>query len=153
MSPVPRRQALRGAALVLVLLLTGCTTSNRAEMPSRSSAAPELPPGWGRIRPLFDAGHARIAARDLVGLRALAPKVNAEGLALLKANLPNVVARPDVPRYLEGRALFGKALLEFARAAETPERDADLPDLFVRLSESWHAWMRALRGLPPERAL
>jgi hypothetical protein len=147
----------RGAVAVLALCLAACTGGNprhggAARAPT--AAAPQaLPPGWGRIKPLLEAGQQRAAARDVPGLKALAPQVNREGLSLLQANMPNDVARPDVPRYLEGRSLFGKALVEFARAVETGDRDPDLPDLFTRVAESWHAWMRAMRGLPPERTL
>jgi hypothetical protein len=111
-----------------------------------------LPPGWGRIKPWLDQGEARVAAHDVAGLKALAPRINEEGLALLKANMPNDVARPLAPAFLEGRAVFGKALLDFARAVEE-HRDAEVPDLFQRLSESWYAWMAAMRGLPPERSV
>ena len=145
--------------LTAALALGACRSTNpsacRATGTVVSSAPPaprDLPPGWGRIRPLLEAGRARVDANDVAGLKALAPEIQAEGLSLLKSNMPNDLARPDVPRYLEGRSLFGKALVEFASAAEAG-RDAELFGLFTRLSEAWYAWMAALRGLPPERAL
>lgn len=144
----------RGASALLALSLPlgACAASGTPADPTARRAPLGLPPGWGRIRPLLEAGHVRAAAHDAAGLRALAPEVNAEGLALLRANTPNDVARPDLARYLEGRALFGEALLAFARAAESGS-DAGLPDLFTRLADAWYAWMAALRGLPSEHTL
>jgi hypothetical protein len=113
---------------------------------------PAVSPGWGRIKPLLDEGQRRVAAGDVAGLKALAPRINEEGLGLLRANMPNDVARPDAVGFVEGRTVFGRALLLFAEAYEA-NRDAELPDLFVRVNEAWNAWMAAMRGLPPERAV
>ena len=147
------RGALVVLAVVAGLVSPGCTGANACPAPSSTPPAPlGLPPGWDRIRPLLEDGQARAARSDAAGLRALAPELDAEGLSLLKANMPNEVARPDAPRFLEGRTLFGKALLEFARAAESGP-DADLLSTFQRLADTWYAWMAALRGLPPERTL
>jgi hypothetical protein len=150
---------LRGAAFALAFLLAGCAgreAATNAAPPSYRRAADAtptgLPPGWGRLKPLLDQGQQHVAAHDLAGLKALAPRINAEGLGLLKANMPNDVARPDALAFLEGRAVFGRALLLFAEAVEG-HRDAELPDLFLRLTETWYAWMAAMRGLPPERSV
>lgn len=152
------RKTLRGAGLALAFLLAGCAGGRsppaaHAPYARAIGATPTgLPPGWGRIKPLLEQGEARVAARDIAGLKALAPRINEEGLSLLKANMPNDVERPLAMAFLEGRAEFGRALLQFAQAVEG-QRDAELPDLFTRLSESWYAWMAAMRGLPPERSV
>lgn len=159
MNRVVGLRGVGGAAVACAVLLAGCggartTTSLASPSYARAvDASPTaLPPGWGRMKPLLDQGQQRVDARDVAGLKVLAPRINAEGLGLLKANMPNDVARPDAVRFLEGRSVFGRALLLFAEAVEQ-HRDAELPDLFARLSEAWYAWMAAMRGFPPERAI
>lgn len=141
------------AALLLVALAVGACAGPSGAARSEAPAAGEaLPPGWGRLKPLLEAGQARAAAGDLPGLHAVADEVDAEGLSLLRANVPNTVPRHEIPRFLEGRAAFGRALVEFAQAREE-RRDGDLARLFQRLADAWHAWMAVIRGLPPERAV
>lgn len=147
------RPPRNAAALLLVALAVGgCAGPPGAARPEAPAAGQALPAGWGRMKPLLDEGGARAAAGDLPGLEALADEVNAEGLSLLRANVPNTVPRHEIPRFLEGRAVFGRALVDFAQAREE-RRDGDLARLFQRLADAWHAWMAVIRGLPPERAV
>ena len=145
---------MKNVTVALFLLLAGgCANPSAAGSNATVRQSPgDLPSGWSRLKPLFDAGDARIAAHDLAGLKALAPDVNHDGLSLLRANLPNTLARHDVARFLEGRAVFGQALLAFATAVEQ-NGDAELPGLFQHLADAWYGWMSALQGLPPERAV
>ncbi len=152
----------RGPALLILALACagpGCQGS-RGNAPgshvgagrAAPSPAQGLPPGWGRLRPLLERGEALAAAGDQAALLALAPALKDEGLSLLKSNMPNTLARHDVPRFLEGRAAFGDALLLVASAHEQG-RAADLPALVTRLADAWRGWMSVISGQAPERAV
>jgi hypothetical protein len=125
-----------------------------AARPGRASVSPVqgLPPGWGRMRPLLERGEALALAGDTAGLLALAPSLQQEGLGLLRSNMPSTLPRHDVPRFLEGRAAFGDALVRFAQAHEDG-RAADLPGLLRGLANAWRGWMAVVSGAPVEHAV
>lgn len=152
----------RGPALLILALAcagAGCRGAGGGSAATAGGAAKRapspaqgLPAGWGRLRPLLLRGEALAASGDQAALLALAPAIKDEGLSLLKSTMPNNLARHDVPRFLEGRAAFGDALIAFASAHEQG-RAADLPALLARLSAAWQGWMSVLTGLAPERAV
>jgi len=154
-------QRRRPALLLLVLACasSGCQgsrgdTLGTGARAGRAAPSPAqgLPPGWGRLRPLLERGEGFAASGDHAALLALAPALKDEGLSLLTSNMPNTLARHHVPRFLEGRAAFGDALLLFA-AAHEQGRAADLPALLARLAGAWQGWMSVLTGQAPERAV
>jgi len=153
----------RGAPLLLLLLAAtasvGCQggRANPSTGPGPSargpvSSAQGLPSGWGRLKPLLDQGEALSARGDEAALMALVPRLKEEGLSLLKANMPSTLARHDVPRFLEGRASFGDALVRLA-AAQEEGRAAELPALVRSVADAWRGWMSVLTGQSPERAV
>jgi hypothetical protein len=147
---------VRALALLVAAasLLAGCGGARGAGSPVARPVSPAqgLPPGWGRIRPLLEQGEALAFANDAEGLARLAPSLEHEGLSLLKANVPNTLPRHEMPRYLEGRAAFGDALVRVAEAREQG-RAADLPALVRSLAGAWRGWMAVITGTSPEKAV
>jgi hypothetical protein len=109
-------------------------------------------PGFRSARSVIADAERLAWANDVAGLLAHAPTVTREGVALLRAPLPHDLARPDVPRFLEGRAAFGAALLDWGRASDARDGAALLRALPPLVDAFW-GWVDAWRGLPPERSV
>jgi hypothetical protein len=115
---------------------------------AKVAAVPQLPPGWGRMRPMLAHAEALAALDDQTGLMAAVPALKAEGLGLLQSSVPNALPRHELARFLEARTSFGDALVQLSEAHEQG-RAADLPALVTRLADAWRGWMSVISGRRP----
>jgi hypothetical protein len=142
-----------GLVALLVLPLAACRSDGAtANTPSAALLTPQTPPRFRRIDREIRRGLAEAARGEEAALRARGPDIGNEGLALLRAGLPHDVARTDVPRYLEGRAVFGEALERWVVAVESGDRAA-LFAAIRRLDAANRGWIDAYLGLAPETSV
>jgi len=104
------------------------------------------------LRAKLDAASAQARRGQGAAVRGASAAVSQEGLALIQAGLPHDVARTDVPRYLEGRAVFGEALKQWVGAA-TSGTDRELFAALARLDDALRGWVDAYLGLAPETSI
>lgn len=148
-----RKRALMAAWLAAAPALAACHGNPRDPVwQAKVAAMPQLPSGWGRMRPMLAHAEALAALDDRAGLMAAVPALKAEGLALLQASVPNALPRHELARFLEARAAFGDALVRLAEAHEQG-RAGDLPALVTRLADAWRGWMSVISGQAPERSV
>jgi hypothetical protein len=147
---LPRLLALGLGVLALGVLALGATACSNPRQPVGALPAVQLPPGWARLRPMLAHGEALAATGDTAGLMKLALPLQAEGLGLLRASVPNALPRHEMPRFLEARAAFGDALVRYAKAHEEG-RAQDLPTLMREVAATWRGWMAVISGQAPER--
>jgi hypothetical protein len=150
-----RRARPIGAGLLALLLLGAAACAGAgAAAPAGARRAPPGPmtPAFLRMRArLLDAQGAATTGGG-AALRPLGAGIEETGLALVRATLPNDLDRADVPRFLEGRHVFGQALVAFARALDGAD-DAALPPALQALVDAYWGWVDAYKGLPPEHAV
>lgn len=140
----------RWAAAALALgLLGGCAG---AAAPAAQRTRPPTPLAFRGLEQAVAALARSAHGLDGRAVRAGTPGVIGAGIAQLKAPLPHDLARPDVPRYLEGRQAFGRALQRLAAALEAGA-EAPLLEAARALPAALGAWIDTYLGLPPEVAL
>lgn len=140
---------MRAAALLPVLLLAACASQGT---PAAAGARPLTPMRFRRLRVQLDEALAAARRRDAAALRRASPALSNEGLALIRAGLPNDVAREDVPRYLEGRVRFGDALKLWVGAVSSGT-DAEVIDALHRLDDATRGWIDAYLGRAPDSSV
>ena len=129
----------------------GCA-SKRAPQQSAVSAPTMTPMRFRRMSAMMAAAQSDRARGDAALLRRRSGALANEGLALIKATLPHDVARTDVPRYLDGRAIFGEALKGWVNAVESGT-DAQLFEALDRLDGTLRGWIDAYTGAAPETSV
>jgi hypothetical protein len=149
---VTARLALALAAFALTAPLGACTASGAPSGAGTAAARAVVPPRFSRLRRLIDGGLAEARRADAAALRARSPDLVDEGLALIKGTLPHDLARTDVPRYLEGRALFGEALKRWVVAVESGT-DAEVLAGIARLDDACRGWIDGYLGRAPETSV
>jgi hypothetical protein len=120
-------------------------------VPTAPSAG-QTPMRFRRMTAMVGAAQADRARGDAALLRRRSAALSNEGIALIQATMPHDVARTDVPRYLDGRAVFGEALKGWVQAVESGS-DADVYAALDRLDGSLRGWIDAYTGLPPETSI
>ena len=138
----------------VVATTIGCSGSRGGGATARSQAAlqPMTPMRFRRMTSMMNAAQADRARGDAVSLRRRSPALSNEGLALIKATLPHDVSRTDVPRYLDGRAVFGEALKGWVTAVESGS-DQQVFDALGRLDGALRGWIDAYTGQAPETSI
>ena len=140
LRPLCARAVTSLLGVALVALLAGCrgdsagassegglATPVAASAPVGAAVSPRFKPMLDRVLRLRQGS----AAGDARVWPAVEPLLQ-EGVALLKARMPNDLARPDVSRFNASRAAFGKALQDVAAARASQDLralDAGLIDL------------------------
>ena len=133
-------------------LLGACAGSRSTSARASTPAVPVTPMRFRRMTAMVSAAQADRARGDADLLRRRSSALSNEGLALIKATLPHDVSRTDVPRYLDGRAVFGEALKAWVTAVQAGT-DADLFAALDRLDGALRGWIDAYTGAPPETSI
>ncbi len=141
------------AALCFVLLLAACSSNRAPDVdPNAPVPATNVPPRFARINQVLEQARFLLYKNRVPEVRALDNTITDEGLALIRARLPNDLRRADVPRYEEGRRAFGEALKEYAASVSDPN-DARLRAAIERLYDAQRGWADAYVGRPVESAI
>ena len=147
---------IRFACLACLMLGSGvtaaCSSGGAKAAPPVATTTRIAPMRFRSMRAKLNAAGAQAGRSDARAVRAGAADISEEGLALIKATLPHDVARTDVPRYLEGRAVFGEALKGWVGAASSGT-DAELFAALARLEDALRGWVDAYLGLAPETSI
>ena len=149
------RRAVYGGLACLLLgsgLLAACSSSSASAPTPVATTNRIAPMRFRSMRAKMNAASAQVQRGDARSLRAGSAAISNEGLALIKATMPHDVARTDVPRYLEGRAVFGEALKGFVGAGNGGT-DAQLFDALRGLDDALRGWVDAYLGLAPETSI
>jgi len=138
--------------LASIVCAAGGCASKRAPQQAAVTASTMTPMRFRRMTAMMAAAQADRARGDAALLRRRSGALSNEGLALIKATLPHDVARTDVPRYLDGRAVFGEALKGWVNAVESGT-DAQVFEALERLDGTLRGWIDAYTGAAPETSV
>ncbi len=137
----------------LLLSLAACNSNNEPEVDPRAPvAATNVPPRFSTINQVLEQARFLVYKNRFPEVRALSNTITDQGLALIKARMPNDLRRADVPRYEEGRRAFGEALKQWTVAVQDPS-DAVLYAALERLYNAQRGWADAYVGRAVESAI
>lgn len=147
---------IRPVFVVLALLtaagpMAGCVQDAKPAR-AEASAAHVVPGRFQRLDALLRRGRIAAAGNDAAAVSALRGPLSTEGMALLRARIPNDLRRQDMPRFLDARQGFGTALSHWVGAIERQDMPAMLA-AFGRLDDATQGWIDAYLGRPTETAL
>ena len=147
---------MRRTVLFVLLVcgaVAGCSSrSGGTTGATQRAVAPVTPMRFRRMTAMMRAAQADRARGNADLLRRRSAALSNEGIALIRATLPHDVSRTDVPRYLEGRAVFGQALKGLVGAVESGS-DPDLFRALELVDDALRGWIDAYTGMPPETSI
>ena len=135
---------------MLLLLLAACST-NPGD-PGQGSLIGAVPARFQRLSGLLRTGRPLAAAGNAQALAGLRGGLTDEGLALLRARIPNDLRRQDMPRFLAARREFGEALTRLVAAIEARDDPGTLA-AFRALDDATQGWIDAYAGRATETAV
>lgn len=143
----------RLAALVLSSCLFGACVDTGPGPVSQADGQVAAPARFARIDRLMRSARARALVRDAAGITAMRGPISSEGLALLRGRIPHDLRRQDVPRFLDGRRLFGDALSRWVAVLESGAGAEAILRATSELDDATQGWIDAYLGRATESAV